>query len=177
MEVVRRGVPVLEGERVRLRPLRDSDRAERVALGRDAEFVRLNGGVPANAERPFTEADGARWYAARPESLRWAMEFEGELIGEARLDRFDEELSEAWFAIGIYNRRWWDSGLGSEATGLVLGHAFGERDIREVRLRVLSFNERAIAVYRKLGFVEFAREPVEIAGEQHEDVLMRAVRG
>lgn len=169
---MRREVPVLEGERVRLRPLRDSDRGERVALGRDAEFVRLNGGVPADAERPFTEADGERWFAGFPESLRWAMEFEGGLIGEARLDRLDEELGTAWFAVGIYNRRWWDEGLGLEATRLVLDHAFEVLGLVEVRLRVLAFNDRAIAVYRKLGFVEFAREPVDIDGKQYEDILM-----
>lgn len=172
----RREVLVLDGERVRLRSLRDSDRAERVALGRDAEFVRLNGGEPSDAARPFTEADGERWFAARAESLRWAIEYEGALIGEARLDRFDEERASAWFTIGIYSRRWWGSGLGAEATRLVLGHAFDALGLSRVDLRVLAFNERAIAVYRKLGFAEVGREPVEIAGEQHEDVLMRAVR-
>jgi len=168
-------VPILEGEGVRLRPLRPSDREERRALGRDPEFVRLNGGDPA-AARPFTAADAERWYAGRSEGLRWAIEYEGALVGEVGLDRFDEETTETWFRIGIYHRRWWDLGLGSEATRLVREHAFSELGLRRVKLRVLAFNERALAVYRKLGFEEFGRESVEIVGEPQEDVLMECLR-
>ena len=158
MDAERLDVPVLVGERVRLRPLQDADQAARVAIGRHAEFVRLNGGQADSADRPFTEADAERWFAARATSLRWAIEFEGQLIGEARLDRVDVTDRRASFAIGIYHPRWWDRGLGTEATRLILAHAFDALELHRVELRVLAFNERAIAVYRKLGFVEEGRE-------------------
>jgi hypothetical protein len=36
--------PLLRGERVTLRPPRETDKAERLALGRDPEIVRMFGG-------------------------------------------------------------------------------------------------------------------------------------
>lgn len=166
--------PRLAGERVRLRPLQDSDRGERLALGRHPEFVRLNGGQSAGADRPLTDADADRWFAARSESLRWAIEFDGQLIGEARLDNVDVEQRSASFAIGIYHPRWWDQGLGTEAARLVLGHAFDDLGLHRVSLTVLAFNERAIASYRKLGFVDEGRERESalIDGQWHDDVRM-----
>jgi RimJ/RimL family protein N-acetyltransferase len=55
----------------------------------------------------------------------------------------------------------------------VLGHAFGALGLARVRLRVLAFNVRALACYRRCGFQETGREPAPLAGgEVAEDVLM-----
>lgn len=178
MGTERSEVPVLTGERVALRPLRDTDRAERIAIGRDPEFGRLNGGSTDSVPRPFTEADGDRWFAGRPNSLRWVIEFAGQLTGEVRLDRVDAGDRRASLAIGIYHRQWWDQGLGTESMRLVLTHAFDELGLHRVSLRVLAFNERAIAVYRKLGFVEEGRERESalIDGKWHDDVMMSVLK-
>jgi [ribosomal protein S5]-alanine N-acetyltransferase len=63
-------------------------------------------------------------------------------------------------------------GLGTEAVQLVLSHAFDTLELWAVRARVLAFNSRAIACYRRCGFREVAREPVSLDGEEAEDVLM-----
>lgn len=167
-------VPVLTGERIRLRPLQPSDRAERVSIGRDPEFVRLNGGNGAVAGRPFTDADADRWFAARRASLRWAIELDSQLIGETRLDSLDAEDRSAMFAIGIYHPRWWDQGYGTEAARLVLAHGFAGLALHRIALRVLLFNQRAIASYRRLGFVEEGRERESalVDGEWQDDLRM-----
>jgi len=54
----------------------------------------------------------------------------------------------------------WDGfgkGYGTAAIKHVLDHAFGERNLHRVELEVYEFNDRAIHVYRKLGFREEGR--------------------
>ncbi|MCY1382901.1 hypothetical protein D9M69_709710 [compost metagenome] len=55
-----------------------------------------------------------------------------------------------------------------------MGHAFGELALHRVSLRVLAFNERAIASYRKCGFsIEGReREAALVDGEWRDDIMM-----
>lgn len=169
-----RGVPTLTGRQVLLRSPRPSDRQDRLAVGRNAEFVRMVGG-DARDLRPFTAKDADSWFHRLfAEPLTWVIEVDGRCIGEARLHHLDRENSRARYAIGIFDPAAWGKGFGTEATRLVLGHAFDVLGLHRVDLRVLDFNRRAIAAYEKCGFV---REGVErdgafIAGEWQTDVIM-----
>jgi RimJ/RimL family protein N-acetyltransferase len=167
-------VPVLAGTQLCLRPLRASDREARLAIGRDPEFVRMNGGDP-HRERPFTVADAERWYRGFPESFRWVIDCDGRMIGEVRLDLTDPKRGDARFAIGIFGPAERDRGLGTEATRLVLDHAFDTMGLREVGLRVLAFNTRAIRCYQKCGFVAYGvdRERAYVDGRWQDDIVMR----
>lgn len=51
----------------------------------------------------------------------------------------------------------WDKGLGKGAIEVLLGHAFNARNLHRVWLRVAAHNGRAIACYRKCGFMEEGR--------------------
>jgi RimJ/RimL family protein N-acetyltransferase len=51
----------------------------------------------------------------------------------------------------------WDKGLGEDAIGVLLGHAFNAKNLHRVWLRVAEYNERALACYRKCGFREEGR--------------------
>lgn len=166
-------VPVLEGRRVRLRPFRPSDSAERLALGRSAEIVRSFGGDPDGLP-PYAEKEARHWVErnlAHPHS--WAVEVAGRLLGEARLDDLDPEAGRARLATGLYDVSQLGKGLGREAIKLVLSHAFGTLGLHRIDLRVLDFNERAIRCYLACGFVEDARERVRIGEDWHDDVIMR----
>jgi len=57
---------------------------------------------------------------------------------------------------------------------LVLGYAFDVLHLHRVDLRMLAFNERAIACYEKCGFVKegIEREGVFVGGEWQSDALM-----
>jgi RimJ/RimL family protein N-acetyltransferase len=170
-----REVPTIHGQRLCLRPLRETDREERLAIGGDPEFIRLNGGNP-NRGPAFGPAAVDRWLKSFPDSLRWAIEFDGRLIGEARLDAVDLEQRRASFAIGIFGPNERDRGLGTEGTRLVLTHAFEVLGLTRVDLRVLSFNARAIRCYEKCGFVRFRvdRNRAYVDGHWRDDVVMRA---
>jgi RimJ/RimL family protein N-acetyltransferase len=68
-------------------------------------------------------------------------------------------------------------GLGTEATRLVLRHAFNDLGLHRVGLRVLAYNHRAIRSYEKCGFVIEGREreAALVDGAWHDDVLMGAL--
>lgn len=61
------------------------------------------------------------------------------------------------FHITIGEKDCWGRGCGTEATRLMLDHAFGTLGLHRVALAVFAFNERAIRSYRKIGFVEEGR--------------------
>lgn len=167
-------IPELEGNRVRLRPFRQSDVAGRLVLGRSPEIVRSFGGDP-EALPPFGEDEAQAWVKrnlAHP--LCWAVEVEGCLLGELRLDGLDRHDRRARLAIGLYDFSQLGKGLGREAIRLILSHAFGRLGLNRVDLRVLEYNERAIRCYRACGFVEEGREreSARVGEAWYDDVIM-----
>jgi RimJ/RimL family protein N-acetyltransferase len=54
--------------------------------------------------------------------------------------------------IVIGEKAFWDKGLGTEATRLVVEEAFEVLGLDEVRLEVFAHNPRAISVYERIGF-------------------------
>ncbi len=167
-------LPVLKGKHVVLRPPRPIDKTDRFACGRNAEYVRMMGG---DFERmpPLTPEEVDAWYdrmAAEP--CCWAIDNKRQCIGTARLHSFDSAHRRARYAIGIFNAAAWGLGLGTEATRLVVGYGFQTLELHRIDLRVLAYNERAIASYKKCGFVVegVERESALVAGEWHDDVMM-----
>ncbi|MFN8591582.1 MAG: GNAT family protein [Thermomicrobiales bacterium] len=77
------------------------------------------------------------------------------LIGTTALtDRVREKQgNSALFRIVIGEKDAWGQGFGTEATRLVAEQAFEEMGLDAIRLEVFSHNERARAVYERVGFV------------------------
>lgn len=167
--------PVLHGTRATLRPPRESDKHERMALGRDPEIVRGFGGDWRNLA-PLTEDDVERWYDAQlaRQPTGWVIELEGRCIGSALLHSFERENRRARYAVGILDPGRLGQGIGTEVTRLVLRHAFEGLRLHRVDLRVLAYNQRAIACYEKCGFVRegVERETLLQDGTWHSDVIM-----
>ena len=166
--------PTLQGQHVTLRPPRLTDQADRLRAGYVPEYVWLCGGDP-EPSRPYTAQDAAAWYerlTAQPHG--WTIVVEGYCIGLARLHSLDEENRRARYAIGIFDSAAWGRGYGAETTRLVLRYAFETLGLHRVDLRVIDYNERAIACYTKCGFMRegIERESAWIAGQWHSDVLM-----
>jgi ribosomal-protein-alanine N-acetyltransferase len=166
--------PTLQGERVRMRPPIPRDKADRLALGREPEFVFLVGGDTYNLA-PLTPERVQRWYtdvAQSPHS--WNIDVDGRCIGNARLHSLNEHDRRARYAIGIFDAACWGHGYGTEATRLVLAYAFDTLQLHRVDLRVLAVNRRAIASYEKCGFVRegVERDSALIDGVWHDDLIM-----
>jgi RimJ/RimL family protein N-acetyltransferase len=170
--------PTLTGELVLLRPFRDDDlNALREAI-RDPEVGRLTGSAHTTAEAGagIEEARLREWYASRNEQddrLDLAVEDRatGRCVGEVVLNEWEEENAACNFRIllGPLGR---DRGLGTEATRLVLGHAFEALGLHRVELEVYAFNPRAERAYAKAGFV---REGVRREALRFDDEWVDAV--
>lgn len=132
----------------------------------------------AGSARPFTRADASAWYeAVARDPLEWVVEHGGRCVGVARLHGVDDASARGQLAVGLFAPADRGRGLGTEAVRLLLAHAFGAGRLAVVGLRVLSFNERAVACYRRCGFREVGRVPVTLNGETAEDVLMECRAG
>ena len=76
--------------------------------------------------------------------------------------------------ISIFNPAYWNRGYGTEATELLLNFAFSTINLNTIELEVFSYNKRAQACYKKLGFVETGRKRKAhfIGGQYHDIILM-----
>jgi len=75
------------------------------------------------------------------------------LIGSCAFSQLDGDNGSALFHITIGERDCWGQGYGSEATGLMVDHAFSSLGLHRVALSVFAFNERAMRAYARVGFV------------------------
>jgi RimJ/RimL family protein N-acetyltransferase len=74
------------------------------------------------------------------------------LIGTCAFSQFDGDNGSTLFHITIGERDAWGHGYGSEATELMVAHAFTRLALHRVALTVFEFNVRAIRTYEKCGF-------------------------
>jgi RimJ/RimL family protein N-acetyltransferase len=120
----------------------------------DPEVVRLT----RYQDSPMRPDEIERFFAARAlgsDSLAMAIHRRDDdrLIGTCALSQLDADNGSALFHITIGEKDAWGHGFGTEATRLMIDHAFGGLGLHRVGLTVFSFNERAIRSYRSVGFV------------------------
>ena len=75
------------------------------------------------------------------------------LIGTCAFSQLDADNGSVLFHITIGEADAWGKGYGTEATELMLAHAFTRLPLHRVALTVFDFNTRAIRAYEKCGFV------------------------
>lgn len=171
---------MLVGERVTLRAMRREDLLRLWEFNNDLEVELAGGGdppMPQSFERLV--ADWEREAARGGRDDGWfAIEVEGEFIGQCGLLHVNETARTAELGIGIGDKRYWGRGYGREAVNLLLEYAFRYRNYRRVWLWVHGDNERAIRSYIACGFVEEGRlrEHVFSNGRYVDAVYMGVLR-
>jgi RimJ/RimL family protein N-acetyltransferase len=113
------------------------------------------------------------------ESAFFAIETkEGRHIGNTNLFNVQPENRCAELGIMIGEKDCWSRGFGSDALRTLLGFAFGEMNLHRVGLNTYAYNERGIACYRKVGFVEEGRirERIYREGAYHDMLWMGVLR-
>jgi len=120
----------------------------------DPEIARLARYQPS----PMRPDEIDRFFEARvvgPDALAMAVHERGtnRLIGTCAFSQLDGENGSALFHITIGEADAWGHGYGTEATRLMLDHAFGTLSLHRIGLFVFEFNERAIRAYKRCGFV------------------------
>jgi RimJ/RimL family protein N-acetyltransferase len=172
MMVIPTPLPNLKGLCVTLRRPVPGDVAARLAIGRHAEIVRAYGRSFDPAE-VFTREHAERSIAFLiDQPYAWVIDVEG-FIGHVRFHNVDGHDQRAAIAIGIEDPARLGRGLGTEALRLALGFGFAA-GLHRVSARVLASNARAIACYRKCGFIEEGREreAALVEGGWQDDLIM-----
>ena len=141
----------------------------------DPEVVRLT----RYQDSPMRPDEIERFFAARAlgaDSLAMAIHVRADdrLIGTCALSQLDADNGSALFHITIGEQDAWGHGYGTEATRLMMDHAFGGLGLHRVGLTVFSFNDRALRSYRSVGFVVEgrAREAIWREGRWWDEISM-----
>ena len=94
-------------------------------------------------------------------------------IGRCLLFGIDWVNRHTMLGIFIGEKTFWSEGYGQEATTLLLDYAFTLLNLNSVMLGVMSFNERAIQCYKKVGFKEIGRRrQARIIGDRKYDGIL-----
>jgi diamine N-acetyltransferase len=168
---------LLSGERAALGTL---DRAHLARLSRwfnDPEVRRglaHRGLVNEDAETAWYEHVTEAARQPRPAEVAFAIHdaADGELVGVCGLENIDHNFSRADFGIFLGQRR--GTGIGTDATSLVLEWAFTIIGLHNVMLESYEFNEQAIRAYERAGFrvIGRRRDSLRALGRRWDSVLM-----
>ena len=169
---------MLAGDRVVLRPIEKADLPRLWELVGDFEVQVLSETGPVG---PVSLAEfEAKYEQPKGEKKDWfffAIEVDGELIGEAGLHHVDHFNRRCEVGIGI-GREFWRKGFGQDAVRTLVDYAFEHLNMNRVELYVLADDPRAVGAYRKAGFVEEGRMRSHswVQGEYHDALVMSVIR-
>jgi RimJ/RimL family protein N-acetyltransferase len=141
------------GQRVVLRRHRPDNLRTFMRWYSDPEVARLT----RYQQTPLSADDVQRFFYSRimgSDVLAMAIHIrDGErLIGTCAFSQLDGDNGSTLYHITIGEPDAWGKGYGTEATQLMLGHAFTRLALHRVALTVFEFNSRAIRSYEKSGF-------------------------
>jgi RimJ/RimL family protein N-acetyltransferase len=145
----------LTGARLRLRPIGRADLAASITWRNDADTRALVMGYPF----PVTEDMEAAWYdrmladqGGKRASFGIADLESGALIGFIHLMDIDWVCRSCELGIVIGDKARRGQNFGQEAAQLAVDYAFSGLNLCRIGARVLASNERAITMFRALGF-------------------------
>jgi RimJ/RimL family protein N-acetyltransferase len=170
---------LVSGERAALGSLERDHLARLARWFNDPEVRRglaHRGMVNEDAETAWYERMTAAAGEPRPTEVPFAIHAvaDGELVGVCGLENIDHNFSRADFGIFLGQRR--GTGIGADATRLVLDWAFTIIGLHNVMLESYEFNEQAIRAYQRAGFrvIGTRRDSVRALGRRWDSVLMDA---
>lgn len=168
-------VEALEGELVRLRPVRADDADAMWESVTDPEGRRLTG-----TTREFTRVEVDEWCASVAGAVGrvdMAVTAGGsdEYLGEIVLNELDRVARSANLRLAM-RPAFRGRGYGTEAIQLMLSLAFDTLGVHRVGLDVLTLNARAQSLYENLGFVSEGRlRDAARDGERYCDVIVMGI--
>lgn len=164
-------LPTLVGGRVVLRPLRAEDRSVLRSFLAEPEVARWWGADPDTAVDDLFEDQG---------QAAFAVEVEGVVAGSIQ---YTEESEPGYRHAGIdifLGTAFQNKGLGSDAVRTLARHLFEDRGHHRLTIDPAVANQRAIGVYRRLGFRpvgvmrQYERGP---DGSWHDGLLLDMLAG
>jgi RimJ/RimL family protein N-acetyltransferase len=99
-----------------------------------------------------------------------------EILGVVYLLKIDWVNRTSEFGIQIGKKEFYGRGVGDWAMRKMLEHAFGDLNLHRVTLTVLENNDRALRLYKKLGFTEEGRlRQAVFKNGKHLDLIVMAI--
>ncbi len=164
------------GQRIDLRPIEPADEPKlRQWINDPRVWATLNHRPPINEvrEREWIDNYGK---SDRDYHFGIVVRENDALIGTTGLHGVNPVSRSATFGLMIGEVDYHNRGFGTETAQLVLRFAFEELNLNRVQLDVFDFNERAIRVYEKAGYIrEGRRRQAFYRHGQYHDVLIYAV--
>lgn len=164
---------MIDGERIRLRALEHED-GERIRTWRNQpELMGYH-----FSHMPLSEMEQQRWISNYDGSRMHVFIIENESrqpIGYTILKDHDAKNANA--EIGLFlDPSFQGKGYGHDAFSTLLRYCFHELNLHRVMLQVFAFNERAIAMYEKMGFVSEGRlRDVQFTQNAYQDVIIMSM--
>jgi RimJ/RimL family protein N-acetyltransferase len=172
-------LPALRGPQVVLRPMTMADLPRLMGWGSQPEFRWQQWGMQPGR---FEEPDARKWieFMTRDgESGAWVIEHAGRPIGFVNFRDVKPKGRSCEIGIGIGEPGLWGKHLGREALTLEVGYLQAELGMHRIGLSVIAHNDRAIWMYKSLGFVVegIERDGISRDGVFLDDVKMGLVAG
>ncbi len=110
--------------------------------------------------RDFITLDGEKKYLEEPiEAYVFSIVTldEDKMIGNISLEKIDHLNQRGTLGIFIGEKDYRGKGYGTEAIKLILDYGFNYLNLKNIKLDLMEFNERAYFCYKKCGFKEYGR--------------------
>jgi ribosomal-protein-alanine N-acetyltransferase len=144
--------PFLIGEKVYLRPVERADAPLFIQWlnNPDVQLTTLRA-RPLNLQDEEEYVDRMR-VSLTDVALLIVAQADDRPVGGTGLLQIDWRSRHACFGITIGDAADWGKGYGTEATRLIVDHAFATMNLNRVWLQVIEYNERGLRIYEKIGF-------------------------
>jgi RimJ/RimL family protein N-acetyltransferase len=169
-----------EGASIRLRALKPGD-AEIVARHlQDSEISRRDSYIdwPQSLAEIGKQLEKQDQPGRKDDKALMIETLDGVLLGGVNIQLTDPHNGTFSIGIGLGDRSAWGKGYAKEAMQIILRYMFHERRYQKCNIGVYAFNQRALGLYRRLGFVEEGRlrRVYFTNGEYHDEILLGLTR-
>jgi len=170
---------ILEGKKVRLRPLKAEDLDPILEWINDDEVTH----TLLIGRYPMTREMEREWFEQRQKATESEVFFvmetlDGTYLGGINFFRIQpvERIAEVGLVIGRKSE--WGKGYGTEAMGLLIDYGFQQLNLHMIYLGVLPHNAHAHKMYLSLGFQEEGRlrHRVYKSGQYHDIITLSLLR-
>lgn len=165
------------GNLVKLRAYKEEDIEKAVEFINDEEVKKL---LDSNIPFPMTKWQEEEWVRSRKANSDLTYDFAiedlktGKYIGGCSINECDVKNRTCVIGIMIGDKEYWSKGYGSDALKVLTKFIFEEVNMNKIKLKVFSFNNRAISCYKKVGFKEegILKKEVYRNGKYYDEILM-----
>ncbi|KLE15938.1 GNAT family protein [Clostridium sp. C8] len=165
------------GQLVKLRAYKEEDIEKATVYINDEEVKKL---MDSTIPFPMTKWQEEEWVRSRKANTDFTYDFAiedlktGKYIGGCSINECDVKNRTCVVGIMIGDKEYWGKGYGSDALKVLIKFIFEEVNMNKIKLNVFSFNNRAIACYKKVGFKEegILKKEIYRNGRYYDEIIM-----